>query len=187
MVAGHAVTGVARHAFRRSGVARLPATDEVRLTDEGTREADVLYLCIVEELVNLLDRAQTAHQNDRRIDVGRQGHCRSTEVTLVLPGTDARARRSVSTHLDSIDARIGHQPAGQHEVLCGQSTGVLVGGVDFHRDEEVGTGLAAHVLQNLVEYATTPPLVAAVAVGAVVQQQTDALGYAALLAKNLLR
>ena len=186
-MAGCAVAGVARHALRRSGVARLPATDEVRLTDKRAREADVLYLCIVEELVNLLDRAQTAHQQDRRIDVGRQGHCRSTEVALVLPGTDARARRSVGTHLNGIDARVGHQPAGQHEVLRGQSAGVLVGGVDFHRDEEVGTGLAAHILQNLIEYATAPPLVAAVAVGAVIQQRTDALGYAALLAKNLLR
>ena len=186
-MAGCAIAGVARHALRRGGVARLPAVDEVRLTDEGTRETDVLYLCIVEELINLLDRAQTAHQHDRRIDVGRQGHCRSTEVALVMSGTDARARCSVGTHLDGIDARIGHQSAGQHEVLRCQSAGVVVGGVDFHRDEEVGTGLASHVLQNLVEYVTAPPLVATVAVGAVVQQWTDALGYAALLAKNLLR
>ena len=181
MVARRAIAGVARHALRRGGIARLPATDEVRLTDKGTRKADVLYLCIVEELVNLLDRAQTTHQHDGAIDVGRQGHGRSTEVTLVFSCLDARARRScvpigskrfaitVGTHFDGVDARVVHQSAGQHEVLCGQSAGVLVGGVDFHRDEEVGTGLAAHVLLNFVEYATAPPQVAAVAVGAVVQ------------------
>ncbi|MBQ7427222.1 MAG: hypothetical protein IJV20_08235 [Prevotella sp.] len=49
-MAGCAIAGVARHALRRGGVARLPAVDEVWLTDKGTRETDVLYLCIVEEL-----------------------------------------------------------------------------------------------------------------------------------------
>ena len=119
--------------------------------------------------------------------VARHALRRGGVAYLPATDTDARTRCSVGTHLDGIDTRIGHQSAGQHEVLRGQSTWVLVGGVDFHRDEEVGTGLAAHVLQNLTEYATAPPLVATVAVGAVIQQRTDALGYAALLAKNLLR
>ena len=117
----------------------------------------------------------------------RRGGVTRLPTTNEVRLTDEGARRSVGTHLDGIDARIGHQSAGQHEVLRGQSARVFIGGVDLHRDEEGGAGLAAHVLQNLTEYATAPPLVSAVAVGAMIQQRTDALGYAALHAKNLLR
>ena len=54
LMAGSAVTGVARHTERGGGVALLPAPNHVRLTDERARQTGVDDFGLVEILVDFL-------------------------------------------------------------------------------------------------------------------------------------
>ena len=84
-------------------------------------------------------------------------------------------RRTVTTHLNGIDACIGHKLARYEIVLYRQPTWVFIGGIDLHGDEEVWAGLLSHILQYFIEDACTATLVTTISVGAMIQQRTDEL------------
>ena len=136
-MAGRAITGITRYAERRSCVAFLPTLYQVWFSGKGTRERNVLNLCFFKDLVDFLYGAQITHQHDGNIYECSQRHGGSTEITLVLSCLDTCMRRTVTTHLNGIDACICHELARYEEVLYRQPTWVFIGGINLHGDEEV--------------------------------------------------
>ena len=153
----------------------LPAVDEVGLADERAREADVGNVRLVQYLVDFLYAAQTSHKHHRNLDALCQKFCCIKEIGFVQACSDAATRSAIGAHFDGIDARLGQQLAADQEVLSCQAAKVFIGAIDFHGDAKTFACLVAHVVQDFQEDLGTATLVAAKAVGTMIQERTDEL------------